>query len=157
MGDNAGSALGMGLAAGDMVVSIGTSGVVCGVSDVPSRDASGLVSGFADATGRFLPLACTLNGARVLDATARTLGVDHDALSALALGAAPARRVSCWCRFWRGAHPEPAGRDRQSARSDAGLDDPANLARAAVEGWCARWSTRSPASPTRARPSPGSC
>ena len=87
MGDNAGSALGMGLKAGDMVVSIGTSGVVCGVSETPSRDASGLVSGFADATGRFLPLACTLNGARVLDATARTLGVDHNELSDLALAA----------------------------------------------------------------------
>lgn len=88
MGDNAGSALGMGLLPGDMVVSIGTSGVVCGVSDVPARDATGLVSGFADATGRYLPLACTLNGARVLDATARTLGVDHAQLSELALSAA---------------------------------------------------------------------
>ena len=35
----------------------------------------------------FLPLACTLNASRVLDAAARMLGVDHAGLSALALSA----------------------------------------------------------------------
>ena len=88
-GDNAGAALGLGAGEGDVVVSIGTSGVVTAVSTVPVRDASGTVAGFADATGRHLPLVCTLNAARVLDATARMLGVDHDRLSELAL-AAPA-------------------------------------------------------------------
>ena len=39
-----------------------------------------MVAGFADATGRFLPLVCTLNAARVLDAAARLLGVDLDEL-----------------------------------------------------------------------------
>jgi xylulokinase len=47
------------------------------------------VAGFADGTGRFLPLACTLNAAQVLDSTAALLGVDHAGLSDLAL-AAPA-------------------------------------------------------------------
>ncbi len=45
------------------------------------------MAGFADATGIFLPLVCTLNAARVLDATARLLGVSLDDLSALALSA----------------------------------------------------------------------
>ena len=37
------------------------------VAETPTADASGAVAGFADATGRFLPLVCTLNAARVLD------------------------------------------------------------------------------------------
>ena len=41
---------------------------------------TGIVAGFADATGRHLPLVATLNAARVLDAAATLLGVDHDAL-----------------------------------------------------------------------------
>jgi xylulokinase len=88
-GDNMGAALGVGARPGDVVVSIGTSGTVFAVADVPAADPSGIVAGFADATGRFLPLVCTLNAARVLDATARILGVDHAELSRLAL-AAPA-------------------------------------------------------------------
>jgi xylulokinase len=86
-GDNAGAALGLGAVTGDVIVSIGTSGTVFAVSPDPTADASGIVAGFADATGRFLPLVCTLNAARVLDATARVLGVDHDELSRLALSA----------------------------------------------------------------------
>ncbi len=86
-GDNAAAALGIGAVAGDIIVSIGTSGVVCAVSKTPTADATGTVAGFADATGRFLPLTATLNAARVLDATARLLGVDDDGLSTLALGA----------------------------------------------------------------------
>ncbi len=70
-----------------MIISIGTSGVVSAVAQVPAADPSGAVAGFADATGRYLPLVCTLNAARVLDATARLLGVDHDRLSQLALSA----------------------------------------------------------------------
>ena len=88
-GDNAGAALGLGLSPGQTSVSLGTSGVVAAVSDTPTADASGLVSGFADATGRWLPLACTLNGSRVLDATARFLGVDHDEFALLALAGEP--------------------------------------------------------------------
>lgn len=75
-GDNAAAALGLGAGPGDVILSVGTSGVVSAVTESPTADASGLVSGFADATGQFLPLAATLNGARVLDATARLLGTD---------------------------------------------------------------------------------
>ncbi len=88
-GDNAGAALGLGLSAGQTSISLGTSGVVAAVSDTPTADPSGLVSGFADATGRWLPLACTLNGSRVIDATARFLGVDHDQFARLALAGEP--------------------------------------------------------------------
>ena len=85
-GDNAAAALGVGAGPGDVIISIGTSGVVSAVSGTPTADPTGLVAGFASATGSFLPLACTLNGARVLDATAAMLGVSHDKLARLALG-----------------------------------------------------------------------
>ena len=88
-GDNAGAALGLGASTGDVVVSIGTSGTVFAVTDVPTNDATGTVAGFADATGRFLPLVATMNAARVLDAVAGLLGVDHDELGELALQAQP--------------------------------------------------------------------
>jgi len=84
-GDNAAAALGVALRPGDVLVSIGTSGTVFAVAERPTADASGAVAGFADATGRFLPLVCTLNAARVLDATARLLRVDADEFSELAL------------------------------------------------------------------------
>ncbi|ASW56390.1 xylulokinase [Plantactinospora sp. KBS50] len=88
-GDNAAAALGVSAGPGDVIVSLGTSGVVSSVAEVPAADPSGAVAGFADATGRFLPLVCTLNAARVLDAAAAMLRVGLDELAELAL-AAPA-------------------------------------------------------------------
>ncbi|WP_251153375.1 FGGY-family carbohydrate kinase [Cellulosimicrobium sp. Marseille-Q4280] len=88
-GDNAGAALGLGMTAGDVAVSIGTSGVVSAVADDRTADGSGLVNGFSDATGRYLLLAVTLNASRVLDAAREVLGVDHTELSRLALEAPP--------------------------------------------------------------------
>ena len=85
-GDNAAAALGV-HAGDDVVVSLGTSGTAFVRSSTCARDTTGAVAGFADATGVFLPLVCTLNAARVLDATCSILGVDHDELSALALQA----------------------------------------------------------------------
>ncbi|MEL7207076.1 MAG: FGGY family carbohydrate kinase, partial [Actinomycetota bacterium] len=70
-GDNMAAAVGLGLAAGDVVISLGTSGTVYAVSDRPTADPTGAVAGFADATGRHLPLVCTLNATRVTDAVAR--------------------------------------------------------------------------------------
>lgn len=88
-GDNMGAALGLGVTAGRAVVSLGTSGTAFTVADAPTADASGAVAGFADATGRFLPLVCTLNATKVLNATARLLAVDRAGFDALA-SAAPA-------------------------------------------------------------------
>ncbi|HSK97405.1 MAG TPA: xylulokinase, partial [Euzebyales bacterium] len=88
-GDNMAAALGLGLQPGDVVVSLGTSGTLYAVSETPTADDSGIVAGFADATGRFLPLVCTLNATLVTDTVARLLGVDVAALERLAL-AAPA-------------------------------------------------------------------
>jgi sugar (pentulose or hexulose) kinase len=83
------AALGVGARSGDVIVSVGTSGTVFAVHDTATADASGIVAGFADATGRFLPLVCTLNAARVLSVTAALLDTDLDGLDDLALSASP--------------------------------------------------------------------
>ncbi|PAU69388.1 xylulose kinase [Bifidobacterium italicum] len=88
-GDNAMAALGLGMAVGDVSVSLGTSGVAAAVSETPVVDTTGSVSGFADCTGHFLPLACTINASRILDAARAALRVDYDELAALALAARP--------------------------------------------------------------------
>ena len=76
-GDNAAAALGVGLTPGTALLSLGTSGVVAAVSDHPVSDPSGLVAGFCDASGKWLPLACTLNASRIIDAMARITGLDY--------------------------------------------------------------------------------
>jgi xylulokinase len=84
-GDNMAAALGIGLAKGEAVVSLGTSGTVFARSDAPTADATGIVGGFADATGQFLPLACTLNATKVTDTFARLLSMDQASFGAAAL------------------------------------------------------------------------
>ncbi len=84
-GDNMAAALALDLAPGDVLLSIGTSGVASAVSATRIADGSGSVTGFADATGRFLPMATTMNAARILDLQCLLLGVDHDELAQLAL------------------------------------------------------------------------
>ncbi|CAN5498615.1 xylulokinase [soil metagenome] len=74
-GDNMGAALGLGLAPGEAVVSLGTSGTVYTVAIEPAADPSGVVAGFADATGLYLPLACTLNATLAVERVAGWLGL----------------------------------------------------------------------------------
>jgi xylulokinase len=88
-GDNMGAALGMALQPGDVLVSVGTSGVASAVSATAVADHTGVVTGFADASGGFLPMVTTINAAGVLDLQARWLGVDHDGLADLALQSSP--------------------------------------------------------------------
>jgi xylulokinase len=85
-GDNMAAALGLELQPGDVAVSLGTSGTAFATSVTPTADPSGFVAGFADATGGYLPLVCTLNAARVMSATAQLLGMDLATLDEAALG-----------------------------------------------------------------------
>ncbi|MEY9909814.1 xylulokinase [Catenulispora sp. MAP12-49] len=134
-GDNAAAALGLGARAGDVVVSIGTSGTVFAVSDIPTAEATGTVAGFADATGRFLPLVCTLNAARVLDAGAAMSGTDLDGLSKAALSAPPGADGLTLIPYLEGERtpnlPDAAGSLHGLRLANA---TSAHLARAAVEG-----------------------
>ncbi|NQX16143.1 xylulokinase [Rathayibacter sp. VKM Ac-2857] len=134
-GDNAGAALGLGAGPGDVVVSIGTSGTVFAVTDDPVRDASGTVAGFADASGRFLPLVATLNAARVLASTAGLLGSDFDAFSALALEAEPGSGGLVLVPYFEGERTPnlPDATASLHGMTIASTTRP-NLARAAIEG-----------------------
>lgn len=134
-GDNMAAALALGARTGDVVVSIGTSGVVSAVADVPAADPEGIVAGFADATGQYLPLVCTLNAARVLDATARILGVDHEKLADLALSAPPGSGGLVVVPYLEGERT-PNRPDATGAVHGLRLDTAtaAHLARATVEG-----------------------
>ncbi len=134
-GDNMAAALALDLEPGDLVISLGTSGTAFAVSDRCAHDASGSVAGFADATGRFLPLACTLNAARVLVATANMLGVGLPELTELALSAPPGSQGLVLIPYLDGERtpnlPHATGSLHGLTRDAM---TPANLARAAVEG-----------------------
>ena len=133
-GDNMAAALGLGLAAGQAVVSLGTSGTAFTVSSSPCADASGAVAGFADASGRFLPLVCTLNATKVTEAVRRLLSVDHDEFDRLAMSTAAATRGLTLLPYLDGERtpdlPSATG-VLAGLRSDVSRQQ---LARAAVEG-----------------------
>jgi len=133
-GDNMGAALGLALRDDDVVVSIGTSGVAYAVTSKPSTDASGAVAGFADATGRFLPLVATVNAARVLDVIAGLLGVDASGLSSLALAAEPGAGGLTLLPYLDGERTpnRPSANGVLRGLTSANVT-PTNLARAAVE------------------------
>ena len=134
-GDNAAAALGLDARPGDVIVSVGTSGTVFATSATPTADASGTVAGFASATGDFLPLIATLNAARVLDAAASILGVDHVRLAELALQAPPGAGGLTLVPYLEGERT-PDRPDSTGALHGLQLANstPAHLARAAVEG-----------------------
>ena len=134
-GDNMAAGLGLGLESGSAVVSLGTSGTAFTRSTTPTHEPSGTVAGFADATGEFLPLVCTLNGARNLVATAEVLGVSLDELARLALSAPAGSGGLVFLPFLEGERtpslPEATGELVGLTLSSM---KPANLARAAIEG-----------------------
>jgi xylulokinase len=134
-GDNAASALGVAAGVGDVVVSIGTSGTVFAVAQHPTADPTAIIAGFADASGAFLPLVCTLNAARVLTSAAKLLGVDVLTLSELALSAPAGAEGLVMVPYLEGertpSKPTATGAVHGMTLANA---TPANLARAAVEG-----------------------
>ena len=134
-GDNAGAALGVQAQPGDVVVSLGTSGTAFAVSDTPTHDPSGAVAGFADATGRFLPLVCTLNAARILDAVTRILGKTHDEVGALALTAKPGANGLSLLPYFEGERtPNRPDATGVFAGMNLNNSNPADIARAMIEG-----------------------
>ena len=134
-GDNAGAALGLGAVTGDVVVSLGTSGTVYAVTETPATDATGTVAGFADASGSFLPIAVTLNAARVLGTTAALLGVSLDEFASLALAAEPGSAGVVLLPYFEGERtpnlPEAKASFHGLSMASTTRE---NLARAAVEG-----------------------
>ena len=133
-GDNMGAALGLGLEPGELVISIGTSGTAYAVTEQAAADESGMVAGFADATGRFLPLIATVNAGLVLSAVATMTGTDLDGLSSRALAAEPGAGGVALLPYLDGERspnrPGATGVLRGLTTQNA---TPANLARAAIE------------------------
>jgi xylulokinase len=134
-GDNAAAALALDAGPGDVVVSVGTSGVISAVSRSPVADPSGTVAGFADAAGGYLPLTATLNAARVIDTIAALLRVTYDEFAGLALAAPPGAEGLVLVPYFEGERT-PNRPDATAAVHGARLDNttPQNLARAALEG-----------------------
>ena len=117
-GDNMGAALGMALQPGDVLVSVGTSGVASAVSATAVADGTGVVTGFADASGGFLPMVTTMNAAGILDLQARWLGVDHGGLADLALESSPGAGGVTLLPYYGGERsPEPTRRRRHLDRA----------------------------------------
>jgi len=134
-GDNAAAALGLQAQPGDVVVSLGTSGTAFAVSQTPTHDPSGSVAGFADATGRFLPLVCTLNAARILDSACQMLGKTHDEIAQLALSAEPGANGLTLLPYFEGERtPNRPNATGVLSGMNISNSNPADIARAMIEG-----------------------
>jgi xylulokinase len=135
MGDNAAAAFGLNATIGEGIISLGTSGVVSVVSGSSTKDPTGLVAGFADGTGNHLPLACTLNGARVLDSTGKLLGISHQQLSEAALDAPRGSNGLTMLPYFEGERTPNLPNATGSLYGLTGSNfTSSNIARATVEG-----------------------
>ena len=134
-GDNAMASLGLGMAVGDVSISLGTSGVAAAIAENPTYDMTGAISGFADCTGHYLPLACTINGSRILDAGRAAFDVDYDELAALAAQSAPGAQGITLVPYFDGERT-PNRPDATASLHGMTLTNTtkANIARAFVEG-----------------------
>ena len=113
-GDNAMASLGLGMSVGDVSVSLGTSGVAAAISENPTYDLTGAVSGFA---GR------------------AALGVDYDELAKLAFASEPGAGGITLVPYFDGERT-PNRPDATATLSGLTLANTTreNLARAFVEG-----------------------
>ena len=128
------AALGVGLEPRDLVIVLDDRITISTVRERPTEDPTGVITGFADATGRFLPQVQLRNGMTVIDAVARFLGADRNRFDKLALSARPGSAgVTLLPTFEpeRIAHRDNVGGTLTGLRADVG---PEHLARAAVEG-----------------------
>lgn len=134
-GDNAMAAMGLSMEVGDVSISLGTSGVAAAVSPVPAYDMTGAVTGFADATGHWLPLACTINASRILDAGRATLAVSYEELATLANQSQPGAQGITLIPYFDGERTpnRPQAKGRLEGMTLANSNR-ANIARAFIEG-----------------------
>ena len=134
-GDNAGAGFGIQAEEGDVIVSLGTSGTAFAISSTSTHDSTGTIAGFASASGEFLPLVCTLNAARILDAAATTLGVTHERLGELALSSPAGAGGLTLLPYFEGERtPNRPDATGVLAGITVGNSHPENIARAYIEG-----------------------
>ncbi len=134
-GDNAGAGFGIQAQEGDVIVSLGTSGTAFAISQTSTHDASGTIAGFASVTGDFLPLVCTLNAARILDAATAILGVTYEELGELALKAPAGAHGLSLLPYFEGERT-PNRPEATGVLSGITLQNsnPQDIARAYIEG-----------------------
>jgi xylulokinase len=135
-GDNMMGAIGTGnVADGIVTASLGTSGTIYACSEQPIVDPAGEVAAFCDATGRWLPLVCTMNVTVATEMVRKMFGMDHAALSVAASSVPPGSHGLMLIPFFEGERtpnvPDGTGvwvgvRPQTSTS--------AHLARAAMEG-----------------------
>ena len=118
-----------------MIVSLGTSGTAFAISQTSTHDASGTIAGFASVTGDFLPLVCTLNAARILDAATAILGVTYEELGELALKAPAGAHGLSLLPYFEGERT-PNRPEATGVLSGITLQNsnPQDIARAYIEG-----------------------
>lgn len=128
-------ALQLGLRPGDVVISLDDEAMVYAVNNAPSADPNGEVSGFADATGRFLPLVTVTNAARVIDSVAALLNITVAELDELALQAPSGAGGMTFLPYLDGEQtPRRPGASGVLAGMMTNAMRPQYLARAAFEG-----------------------
>lgn len=134
-GETMAAAFGLGVGAGDAVVSLGASGSVFGIHHEAPADSTGTITSFADATGMYLPVVHVSNAVRVLRGTAEMLGTDLAGLSELALKSTPGSYGMVLLPYLEGERtphlPHTAGSLHGLRRESM---KPEHLARAAFEG-----------------------
>ncbi|MFF0480100.1 FGGY family carbohydrate kinase [Streptomyces sp. NPDC004435] len=135
-GETMAAAFGLGLGAGDAVVSLGASGSVMAVHHEALDRPGAAVTSYADATGMHLPVVSVTNAVRTLRGTAEMLGAESlDELSALALKSTPGASGLVLLPYLEGERtpnlPHTAGTLTGLRRESM---KPEHLARAAFEG-----------------------
>ncbi|GAA2344243.1 FGGY family carbohydrate kinase [Streptomyces kunmingensis] len=136
-GETMAAAFGLGMQAGDAVVSLGASGSVMAVHHEALVDSSGAITSLADATGLHLPVVHTSNAVRALRGTAEMLGLDGglEGLSELAMKSTPGAHGLVLLPYLEGEKtpnlPHTAGTLSGLRRESM---KPEHLARAAFEG-----------------------
>lgn len=133
-GDNMAAALGLDLAPGAGVISIGTSGTVFASTSTSVHDETGVIAGFADGTGHYLPLACTLNATQVLDRIRGLTNMTYDEFDSAALSVSSGADGLTLIPYLQGERT-PNRPDATGTLHGVTLDNlsPAHLARAGVE------------------------
>ncbi|MBW4025204.1 MAG: xylulokinase [Proteobacteria bacterium] len=133
-GDNMTAALGLGIEEGDTVISLGTSGTAYTVSRAQVTDVTGTINGYADATGRFLPMITTLNAAKVTDFFRRLLGVDTQRFDAMSLAAEPGSGGVVIVPYLDGERTPNLPHASGQVTGLRGNTTPGQIGRAAIEG-----------------------
>jgi xylulokinase len=90
------------VADGIVTASLGTSGTIYACSEQPIVDPGGEVAAFCDATGRWLPLVCTMNVTVATEMVRTLFGMDHAALSEAAASVQPGSNGLMLVPFFEG-------------------------------------------------------